>query len=238
MSATEAAKSFGRLVDRVREEHVAGRPSSSGQGDRSNRANRTCLLHHGGFKRLIAALPHADGVPDSHRAHHRTAESTPQEAEPLGAFDRHQRAHRESSAARSIRSCCGTRTSMSQIAIAAITASELLHGVHRLTSAVSRMRAERFVEQLLDSIPVVSINLDVARVHARLDAELSAKGASVGDAGLDDRGNRHLAGLPRRDAPTCAASPGSKGSRSSGGDATLFDFALCFVEEVFQEDHM
>jgi predicted nucleic acid-binding protein len=70
------------------------------------------------------------------------------------------------------------------IAIAAITASELLHGVHRLTSAVSRMRAERFVEQLLDSIPVVAFDLDVARVHARLDAELSAKGASVGDADL------------------------------------------------------
>ena len=70
------------------------------------------------------------------------------------------------------------------IAIAAITASELLHGVHRLTSAVLRMRAERFVEELLDSIPVVAFDLDVARVHARLDAELSAKGASVGDADL------------------------------------------------------
>lgn len=70
------------------------------------------------------------------------------------------------------------------IAIAAITASELLHGVHRLTTAVARTRAERFVEQLLDSIPVVAFDLDVARVHARLDAELSARGASVGDADL------------------------------------------------------
>jgi predicted nucleic acid-binding protein len=70
------------------------------------------------------------------------------------------------------------------IAMAAITASELLHGVHRLTSAVSRTRAERFVEQLLDAIPVVAFDLDVARVHARLDAELSARGASVGDADL------------------------------------------------------
>ena len=70
------------------------------------------------------------------------------------------------------------------IAIAAITASELLHGVHRLTTAVARTRAERFVEQLLDSIPVVAFDLDVARVHARLDAELSARGTSVGDADL------------------------------------------------------
>ena len=70
------------------------------------------------------------------------------------------------------------------IAIAAITASELLHGVHRLTSVVARTRAERFVEHLLDSIPVIPFDLDVARVHARLDAELSAQGASVGDADL------------------------------------------------------
>ena len=70
------------------------------------------------------------------------------------------------------------------IAIAAITASELLHGVHGLTSVVARTRAERFVEHLLDSIPVIAFDLDVARVHARLDAELSAQGASVGDADL------------------------------------------------------
>jgi tRNA(fMet)-specific endonuclease VapC len=70
------------------------------------------------------------------------------------------------------------------IAIAAITASELLHGVHRLTSAVARTRAERFVEHVLDAIPVIAFDLDIARVHARLDAELSARGVSVGDADL------------------------------------------------------
>ena len=70
------------------------------------------------------------------------------------------------------------------IAMAAITASELLHGVHRLTGAVARTRASRFVEQLLDSIPVIPFDLDVARVHARLDAEFSAKGTPVGDADL------------------------------------------------------
>jgi tRNA(fMet)-specific endonuclease VapC len=49
---------------------------------------------------------------------------------------------------------------------------------------VARTRAERIVEQLLDAIPVIAFDLDVARVHARLDAELSARGASVGDADL------------------------------------------------------
>jgi tRNA(fMet)-specific endonuclease VapC len=70
------------------------------------------------------------------------------------------------------------------VAIAAITASELLHGVHRLTSAVARTRAERFAETVLASIPVIPFDLEVARVHARLDAELSAAGTQVGDADL------------------------------------------------------
>jgi predicted nucleic acid-binding protein len=70
------------------------------------------------------------------------------------------------------------------VAMAAISASELLHGVHRLANAVARMRAERFVERVLESLPVVAFDLDVARVHARLDAELSARGTRVGDADL------------------------------------------------------
>ena len=71
-----------------------------------------------------------------------------------------------------------------EIAMAAITASELLHGLHRLKSAVSRARAERFIDDLLALVPVIPFDLDVARVHARLDAELSAAGTQVGDADL------------------------------------------------------
>ena len=71
-----------------------------------------------------------------------------------------------------------------EIAMAAITASELLHGVHRLKGAVARTRAERFVEDLLSSIPVIPFDLHVARMHARLDAELSSAGTAVGDADL------------------------------------------------------
>lgn len=70
------------------------------------------------------------------------------------------------------------------VAISAISASELLHGVHRVKGAVARTRAERFVEHVLASIPVIAFDLDVARVHARLDAELSSAGRAVGDADL------------------------------------------------------
>jgi predicted nucleic acid-binding protein len=67
-----------------------------------------------------------------------------------------------------------------EVAIAAISASELLHGIHRLKSGMKQAKAERFVERLLDAVPVIAFDLDVARVHARLGAELAAKGTAVG----------------------------------------------------------
>ena len=66
-----------------------------------------------------------------------------------------------------------------EIAMASITASELLHGVHRLRGA-SRARSEVLVERLLDRLPVVSFDLAAARVHATLSAELRARGTLVG----------------------------------------------------------
>jgi predicted nucleic acid-binding protein len=67
-----------------------------------------------------------------------------------------------------------------EVAIAAISASELLHGIHRLKSGMTQARAERFVERLLETVPVIPFDLDVARVHARLGAELAARGTAVG----------------------------------------------------------
>jgi tRNA(fMet)-specific endonuclease VapC len=66
-----------------------------------------------------------------------------------------------------------------QVAIAAITASELLHGVHRATEE-HRARREAFVEAVLNAFPVVSFDLLIARVHARLWAGLASSGADVG----------------------------------------------------------
>ena len=66
------------------------------------------------------------------------------------------------------------------VAIAAVTASELLHGVHRLKGGLKQARAERFVEELLDRLPVMPFDLAAARVHARLGAELAARGAAIG----------------------------------------------------------
>jgi tRNA(fMet)-specific endonuclease VapC len=65
------------------------------------------------------------------------------------------------------------------VGIAAITASELLHGVHRATNE-HRGRRETFVESLLAAFPVIAFDLLVARVHARLWAGLASSGGEVG----------------------------------------------------------
>lgn len=65
-------------------------------------------------------------------------------------------------------------------AISAVTASELLHGVHRARTPAQRSRREAFVEGLLSRIPVFSFDLLTARVHARLSSELAAKRTAVG----------------------------------------------------------
>ena len=66
------------------------------------------------------------------------------------------------------------------VAIATISASELLHGPHRMTNAVARARVERQIEQLLTRFSIVDFDLEIARLHARLGADLAAKGAPVG----------------------------------------------------------
>lgn len=65
-------------------------------------------------------------------------------------------------------------------AIAAITASELLHGLYRARTSVQRVRREAFITSLFECLPVVSFDLPVARVHARLWAELLAAGTPIG----------------------------------------------------------
>ncbi len=66
-----------------------------------------------------------------------------------------------------------------EVGIAAITASELLHGVHRATPE-HRLRREAYVEAVLAAFPPLPFDLLAARVHARLWSELATAGADVG----------------------------------------------------------
>ncbi|MGH7805469.1 MAG: PIN domain-containing protein [Candidatus Binatia bacterium] len=71
-----------------------------------------------------------------------------------------------------------------EVALAAVTASELLHGVHRAPRGKKRTDREAFVEHLLAQIPVVAFDLLAARTHARVWAQLAARGAMVGERDL------------------------------------------------------
>jgi tRNA(fMet)-specific endonuclease VapC len=66
------------------------------------------------------------------------------------------------------------------LAISAVTAHELLRGVARLPPGVRRARSERWLELLLGALPVIDYDLDVARVHAALWAEMVATGRHLG----------------------------------------------------------
>lgn len=66
-----------------------------------------------------------------------------------------------------------------EVGIAAITASELLHGVHRATTE-HRARREAFVEGVLAAFPAFPFDLLAARAHARLWAGLASSGMDVG----------------------------------------------------------
>jgi tRNA(fMet)-specific endonuclease VapC len=66
-----------------------------------------------------------------------------------------------------------------EVGIAAITASELLHGVHRATPEY-RARREAFVEAVLAAFPPLPFDILAARAHARIWAELAAAGLDVG----------------------------------------------------------
>jgi len=66
------------------------------------------------------------------------------------------------------------------VAIAAITASELLVGVHRARTDAQRTRREAFVEAMLARIPVVPFGLLCARAHARIAVSLAGAGTSIG----------------------------------------------------------
>lgn len=64
--------------------------------------------------------------------------------------------------------------------LSVISASELLHGVHRATDRGVRARRSAFVEAVLGEFPLLPVDLLTARTHARLWAELSARGELIG----------------------------------------------------------
>lgn len=66
------------------------------------------------------------------------------------------------------------------LALSAVTASELLYGLHRTRTIAQRERRNAYVEAILEQMPVLAFDLTVARVHSAISAELDRAGRQVG----------------------------------------------------------
>jgi len=64
--------------------------------------------------------------------------------------------------------------------ISVVSASELLHGVHRATDRKIKAKRLAFVEGILAALPVLPIDLATARSHAQLWADLVEQGSMIG----------------------------------------------------------
>ena len=64
--------------------------------------------------------------------------------------------------------------------LSVVTVSELLHGVHRAVQSEVRAKRSAFVEALLESFPLLPIDLATARAHAQVWAELIVAGRMIG----------------------------------------------------------
>lgn len=73
----------------------------------------------------------------------------------------------------------GVQETGAPLAMAAITASEFLQGVHAARGA-RRVVAERSFNRWLDVLPVLPFDLETARVHAILARQLGRRGAPIG----------------------------------------------------------
>ncbi len=61
-----------------------------------------------------------------------------------------------------------------------ISASELLHGVHRAADRAIKTKRQAFVEGVLSALPVLGIDLATARMHSQLWADLAQRGTMIG----------------------------------------------------------
>lgn len=68
--------------------------------------------------------------------------------------------------------------------LSVISASELLHGIWRAQTAKVQSRRSAFVEEILTHFPIIEIDLNIARIHAQLWAQLIRKGKLIGSHDL------------------------------------------------------
>jgi|SRR5579872_3276706 len=76
------------------------------------------------------------------------------------------------------------RDSREALALSAVGAAELFHGLHRARNTAQRVRREAFLNVILEMMPVLPFDLPEARVFADLWARLLRAGSQVGERDL------------------------------------------------------
>ena len=64
--------------------------------------------------------------------------------------------------------------------VSVVTASELLHGLHRAKDTVFYDERQVFIERIFEQFPLISIDLAIARKHSKIWAELAMAGKMIG----------------------------------------------------------
>jgi len=65
------------------------------------------------------------------------------------------------------------------LSLSAVTATELLFGLYQAESATRRQSRQAFIDTALATFPVLAVDLEVARVHAQIWAQLSLSGQLI-----------------------------------------------------------
>jgi len=71
-------------------------------------------------------------------------------------------------------------TALGEPCVSVITESELKVGIHRANSDQRKAKRSLFVATVLSHVSVLPIDSSVADIHARIVAELSSKGTTIG----------------------------------------------------------
>ncbi len=65
------------------------------------------------------------------------------------------------------------------VAISAVSAVELTHGIYRAKTDADRMRRQSFVEGVFEDLIVYPLTLEIAQVAGRMEGEQAARGVSI-----------------------------------------------------------
>jgi tRNA(fMet)-specific endonuclease VapC len=71
------------------------------------------------------------------------------------------------------------RVTETEAALSAVTVLELTHGIYRAKTDADRQRREAFVEELLHSLVVYPITLEIAQLAGRIEGQQAAQGINI-----------------------------------------------------------